>query len=196
LCLLAAHAGGETVVDIARFGQKKIELLHRLLPFRDGTPSLDQRGDILATLDGARFQRRFVAWVAKLIDVSPDVIAIDGKTSRRSADKRKGKAAIHVVSAFAARQGVVLGQSQSGGQNQPAWTSTVEPQHVGVHAGLVDKCQLGGVKQTLLAVPLAARPYDVLALLFSGVQAFLLAGDLMTIQETPQRGPTGANALL
>jgi DDE_Tnp_1-associated len=52
LCLLAVHAGGETVVDIARFGQKKIELLHRLLPFRDGTPSLDQLGDILATLDG------------------------------------------------------------------------------------------------------------------------------------------------
>jgi hypothetical protein len=71
-----------------------------------------------------------------------------------------------------------------------------EPQHVGVHAGLVDKYQLGGVKQTLLAVPLAARPCDILALLFSGVQAFLLAGDLMTIQETPPRGPTGANALL
>jgi hypothetical protein len=81
-------------------------------------------------------------------------------------------------------------------QPLPAWTSTVEPQHVGVHAGLVDKYQLGGVKQTLLAVPLAARPCDVLALLFSGVQAFLLAGDLMTIQKTPQRGPTGANALL
>jgi hypothetical protein len=87
LCLLAVLAGAETVVDIARFGQKKIELLRRFLPFRDGTPSHDQLGDILATLDATEFQRRFVAWVAKLISVSADVIAIDGKTSRRSADK-------------------------------------------------------------------------------------------------------------
>jgi predicted transposase YbfD/YdcC len=110
LCLLAVLAGAETVVDIARFGQKKIELLRRFLPFKDGTPSHDQLGTILATLNATEFQRRFVAWVAKLIGVLPDVIAIDGKTSRRSADKRRGKAAIHVVSAFAARQRLVLGQ--------------------------------------------------------------------------------------
>jgi predicted transposase YbfD/YdcC len=110
LCLLAVLAGAETVVDIARFGQKKIELLRRFLPFKDGTPSHDQLGTILATLDATEFQRRFVAWVAKLIGVSADVIAIDGKTSRRSAHKRGGKAAIHIVSAFAARQRLVLGQ--------------------------------------------------------------------------------------
>jgi len=110
LCLLAVLAGAETIVDIARFGQKKIELLRRFLPFKDGTPSHDQLGDILAMLDSAEFQRRFVAWVAKLIGVSADVIAIDGKTSRRSAHKRGGKAAIHIVSAFAARQRLVLGQ--------------------------------------------------------------------------------------
>src|SRR5262249_26075675 len=52
----------------------------------------------------------FVAWVAKMLGVSADVVAIDGKTSRRSADKRRGKAAIHMVSAFAARQRLVLGQ--------------------------------------------------------------------------------------
>lgn len=110
LCLLAVLAGAETVVDIARFGQKKIELLRRFLPFRDGTPSHDQLGDILATLDATEFQRRFVAWVAKLIGVSADVIAIDGKTVRRSSHKRGGKPAIHMVSAFAARQRLVLGQ--------------------------------------------------------------------------------------
>src|SRR6266446_341825 len=110
LCLLAVLAGAETFVDIARFGQKKIELLRRFLPFRDGTPSHDHLGDIFATLDATEFQRRFVAWVAKLIGVSADVIAIDGKTLRGSSHKRGGKAAIHMVSAFAARQRLVLGQ--------------------------------------------------------------------------------------
>jgi predicted transposase YbfD/YdcC len=110
LCLLAVLAGAETFVDIARFGQKKIELLRRFLSFRDGTPSHDHLGDIFATLDATEFQRRFVAWVAKLTGVSADVIAIDGKSSRGSAHKRGGKAAIHMVSAFAARQRLVLGQ--------------------------------------------------------------------------------------
>src|SRR5499427_4732638 len=110
LCLLAVLAGAETFVDIARFGQKKIELLRRFLPYRDGTPSHDHLGDIFATLDATEFQRRFVSWVAKLIGVSADVIAIDGKTLRGSSHKRGGKAAIHMVSAFAARQRLVLGQ--------------------------------------------------------------------------------------
>jgi predicted transposase YbfD/YdcC len=110
LCLLAVLAGAEGFVDIARFGKKKIELLRRFLPFKDGTPSHDQLGDIFATLDATAFQRCFVAWAAKLIGVSADVVAIDGKTVRRSSHKRRGKAAIHMVSAFAARQRLVLGQ--------------------------------------------------------------------------------------
>jgi predicted transposase YbfD/YdcC len=110
LCLLAVLAGAEGFVDIARFGKKKIELLRRFLPFEDGTPSHDQLGDIFAVLDAAEFQRRFVAWVAKLIGVSAEVIAIDGKTVRRSSHKRGGKAAIHIVSAFATHQRLVLGQ--------------------------------------------------------------------------------------
>ena len=110
LCLLAVLAGAETFVDIARFGDKKIELLRRFRPFRDGTPSHDHLGDIFATLDAEHFQRCFVAWVAALTGAPAGVIAIDGKTARRSGSKKGGKAPIHMVSAFAARQRLVLGQ--------------------------------------------------------------------------------------
>ena len=110
LCLLAVLAGAETFVDIARFGEKKIELLRRFRPFRDGTPSHDHLGDIFATLDAETFQRCFVAWVAALTGTSAEVIAIDGKTLRRSYQKKDAKAPIHMVSAFAARQRLVLGQ--------------------------------------------------------------------------------------
>ena len=110
LCLLAVLAGAENFVEIARFGDKKTELLRRFLPFRDGTPSHDQLCDIFATIDAEKFQRCFADWVASITGVSADVVAIDGKTSRRTADKRKGKTAIHMVSAFAARQRLVLGQ--------------------------------------------------------------------------------------
>jgi len=109
LCLLAVLAGAETFVDIALFGEKKISLLRRFRPFRDGTPSHDHLGDIFATLDAKQFQRCFVAWVAALTGAPADVIAIDGKTLRR-AHKKGTKAQIHMVSAFAARQRLVLGQ--------------------------------------------------------------------------------------
>ena len=115
LSLLAVLAGAESFVEIARFGGKKLPLLRRFRPFRDGTPSHDQLGDIFASLDAEAFQRCFVAWVVSLTQAPPDaiardVIAIDGKTARRSGRKKGGKAPVHMVSAFAARQRLVLGQ--------------------------------------------------------------------------------------
>ena len=110
LCLLAVLAGAEAFVDIARFGEKKIDLLRRFRSFRDGTPSHDQLGDIFATLDADKFQRCFVSWVASLTGAAAEVIAVDGKTVRRSYQKKGAKAPIHMVSAFAARQRLVLGQ--------------------------------------------------------------------------------------
>jgi predicted transposase YbfD/YdcC len=110
LCLLAVLAGAETFTDIARFGEKKIELLRRFRPYENGTPSHDHLGDIFATLDASAFRRCFVGWVAALIKTPAEVIAIDGKTSRRSYQKKGAKEPIHMVSAFAARQRLVLGQ--------------------------------------------------------------------------------------
>jgi predicted transposase YbfD/YdcC len=110
LALLGVLAGAETFTDIARFGDKKLALLRRFRPYRDGTPPHDTLGDIFATLDAEQFQRCFVAWVGSITGMPSGVIAIDGKTVRRSGHKKAGKAPIHMVSAFAARQRLVLGQ--------------------------------------------------------------------------------------
>ena len=110
LCLLGVMAGSDTFVDIALFGTKKLAFLRRFRPFKDGTSAHDHLGDILAVLDADQFQRCFVAWVSAVTGVPEGVIAIDGKTVRRSHHKKSGKAAIHMVSAFAARQHLVLGQ--------------------------------------------------------------------------------------
>jgi len=83
--------------------------LRRFRPFANGTPTHDRLGEIFAALDAERFQQCFVAWVAASTGIAAEVIAIDGKTSRRSYQK-KGEAPIHIVSAFAARQRLVLGQ--------------------------------------------------------------------------------------
>jgi predicted transposase YbfD/YdcC len=109
LALLGVLAGAESFVDIARFGCMKRDLLRRFRPYLDGTPSHDHLGDIFAALDAEQFQRCFVAWTASVLGVPEGVVAIDGKTVRRSGGKA-GKGAIHMVSAFAARQRLVLGQ--------------------------------------------------------------------------------------
>jgi predicted transposase YbfD/YdcC len=110
LCLLAVLAGADSFIDIARFGEKKLDLLRRFRPFHGGTPSHDHLGDIFATLDASAFQHCFIAWVAAVTKTPSEVIAIDGKTLRRSYQKKGSKAPIHMVSAFAARQRLVLGQ--------------------------------------------------------------------------------------
>jgi predicted transposase YbfD/YdcC len=110
LILLAVLAGADAFTDIARFGERKIDLLRRFRPYVNGTPSHDHLGDIFATLDARAFQLCFVAWVAALTNTPAEVIAVDGKTSRRSYQTKGAKEAIHMVSAFAARQRIVLGQ--------------------------------------------------------------------------------------
>jgi hypothetical protein len=87
----------------------RLQELPLLRRFLDGTPPYDHLGDIFAALDAEQFQRCFVAWVASLIGVPRGVVAIDGKTVRRSG-KTVGEGAIHMVSAFAANQRLVLGQ--------------------------------------------------------------------------------------
>ena len=87
LSLLAVLAGAETFVDIALFGSKKLDFLRRFLPFPYGTPSHDHLGDIFAALDAEKFQHCFTAWVAARTGAPSEVIAIDGKTLRRSGKK-------------------------------------------------------------------------------------------------------------
>jgi predicted transposase YbfD/YdcC len=112
LMLAASLAGAETVADMARFGQTKLGLLKRFRTFANGTPSHDQLGIILAKLDPAAFQRCFTTWTATLTKQKAEVIAIDGKTVRRSYQKKGAEEPIHVVSAFAASQRMVLGQTK------------------------------------------------------------------------------------
>jgi hypothetical protein len=112
LSLLGVLAGAENFAGIARFGEKKLELLRRFLPFADGTAPHDTLGDIFTTLDAEAFRRCFVDWVAALTKTPVEVIAIDGKTVRRSGSKTKSKTPIYMVSAFAVRRRLVLGQTK------------------------------------------------------------------------------------
>ena len=112
LVLCAVLSGADDWVAIAIFGKKKIEFLRRFLPFDNGTPSHDQLGYVFAAIDEKRFRQCFIAWASSLHKAIKGVVAIDGKTLRRSFDKAAGKGAIHMISAWCSGQNLVLGQTR------------------------------------------------------------------------------------
>lgn len=111
LCVLCATmAGAEDFVEIERWGKRKLDFLRRLLPFERGIPSHDTLNDVINALPTGLFSDCFVTWVASLRDGDPDIVAIDGKTSRRAHNRGHGCNPLHLVSAWASRQRLVLGQ--------------------------------------------------------------------------------------
>jgi predicted transposase YbfD/YdcC len=107
--LCAVLCGADGWVSVALFGEQKLTFLRRYLPFSNGTPSHDQLGLIFGALDTAAFQHCFIAWTQSLSGTIAGVVAIDGKTMRRSFDRTGSRGAIHMVSAWSSRQKLVLG---------------------------------------------------------------------------------------
>src|SRR3954451_1346535 len=117
LLLCATLAGADDVVEIEVWGEENLAFLRRFLPCKQGVPSHDTLGAVIAALDPEAFKACFAAWVEALREAGPDVVAIDGKTSRRTHARGKGREPLHLVSAWATRQRLVLGQEAVGGKS-------------------------------------------------------------------------------
>jgi predicted transposase YbfD/YdcC len=96
--------------DIAAWGRHHLEFLRRVSPFHHGTPCERWLRILLNRIDPILFKRCFEGWVAATWPDRPDFIAIDGKTARRTHDKRKGLKALHTLSAYATTARLVLAQ--------------------------------------------------------------------------------------
>lgn len=109
ICAVIAGAEGWTEIEI--FGRRKEAWLKQFLPLENGIPSHDTFGDVFRMLNAEAFQRSFTRWIEGVFTVTQgQVIAIDGKTVRRSHDRTIGRDAIHMVSAWASANGITLGQ--------------------------------------------------------------------------------------
>ena len=111
ISILATICGAEHFTEMEDFGKANKEWLHTILELPNEIPSHDTFGEVFARLDSAEFKKCFMAWVESIRTATAgEVIPIDGKTMRRSADRSKGKGAVHLVSAWAARNRLTLGQ--------------------------------------------------------------------------------------
>jgi predicted transposase YbfD/YdcC len=113
IAICGVICGAETWNDIEEWGKTKEVWLRGFLELPNGIPSHDTFRRVFCLLDPQRFQECFVSWIQAAYTVTQgQVVAIDGKTLRRSHDRTAGKAAIHMVSAWAEANRVVLAQTK------------------------------------------------------------------------------------
>jgi predicted transposase YbfD/YdcC len=111
IAICAVVAGADSWDDIEDFGKVKYDWLKTFLPLPNGIPSHDTFRRLFERLDPDEFQKGFLGWVEALHEATErQVIAIDGKTLRRSFDRAKGKSALHMVHAWATANHLLLGQ--------------------------------------------------------------------------------------
>jgi predicted transposase YbfD/YdcC len=110
LTILATICGAQNWVEIEQWGYAHSQWLTEFLDLKHGIPSHDTFGRVFALLDPTKLQQAFMAWMSALAKLAEEVIALDGKTIRRSLDRADGKGAIHVVSAWASINELVLAQ--------------------------------------------------------------------------------------
>lgn len=113
IAICAVICGANHWTEVAIFGEAKKEWLGTFLELPNGIPSHDTFGRVFARIDPEQFQASFIKWMKAVSKVLPaEIIAIDGKTARGSHDKGIGKGAIHMVSAWATANRLVLGQEK------------------------------------------------------------------------------------
>jgi predicted transposase YbfD/YdcC len=111
IAVCAVICGADDFVAIAKWGRTKRDWLAKVLDLSHGIPSHDRFNAIFAAIKPAEFEQCLLSWITALHEVTDgQIVAIDGKTLRRSFDKASGKAAIHMVSAWASANHISLGQ--------------------------------------------------------------------------------------
>ena len=160
LVLCATLCGMDDFVETKLWGEQRLGFLRRFLPYERGIPAHDTLNDLINGLDPELFKACFTSWVEALRDKAPDIIAIDGKTSRRSHARAKGREPLHLVSAWAARQRLVLGQQASDVKSNEITAIPLLLQRLELRGALVTIDAMG--TQTAIAETIVARGGDYL----------------------------------
>jgi predicted transposase YbfD/YdcC len=111
LTICAVVSGADSWVDVEQYGHDKLPWLQTFLELANGVPSHDTFGRVFACLDPAAFRQGFLNWVGALVEATDGrLVAIDGKALRRSFDTAGGQGALHLISAWASENHLLLGQ--------------------------------------------------------------------------------------
>jgi len=143
IAICAAICGADSWEDVELFGDAKHNWFKGFLKLPHGIPSHDTFGRVFALLDPEQFQAGFVEWIQAVEELTQgQIVAVDGKTLRRSHDRGNGIGAIHMVSAWASENGLVLGQRKVDDKSNEI---TAIPQ-------LLDRLEIAGCIVTIDAI--------------------------------------------
>jgi predicted transposase YbfD/YdcC len=123
---------------IAEWGAAHLPFLRRFLPYHHGVPGARWLTILMNRIDPALFSAAFTAWVRESWPERGDLVAIDGKTSRRSHDRSAGRAPLHLVSAFAPTSRLVLGQEAVADKSNEITAIPVLIERLAANDGLKD----------------------------------------------------------
>ncbi len=112
ITICAIISGAESWNDVQMYGEQKKDFLKKFLSLPHGIPSHDTFARVFSIIDPLALQDCFVSWVQQVFQskANHEIIAIDGKSARRSHDRKGGQSPLHMVSAWASESGLVLGQ--------------------------------------------------------------------------------------
>jgi predicted transposase YbfD/YdcC len=181
LVLCGTLAGAEDFVELWLWGRKKLRFLRTMAPFARGIPSHDTLNDVINALPADMFAQAFTAWVEGLREDDPDIVAVDGKTSRRA--RRGDGHALHVVSAWATRQRLVLGQQATDSKSNEITAIPLLLERLQLTGALVTIDAMG--TQTKIAQAILARGADYLLALKDNQRS--LADEVALFFEAPEQ---------
>lgn len=148
IALCAVLCGADSWVEVQKFGHAKLAWLRQRLDLPNGIPSHDTFGRVFRLIDPQKFQDCFLAWVRGVCDSSPGrLIPIDGKTLRRSGDSTIEKSPLHLVSAWAAANHLLLGQVAVGDKSNEITAIPQLLDLLDVHGALVSIDAMGCQKE-------------------------------------------------
>jgi predicted transposase YbfD/YdcC len=151
---------------IAAWGKAHLSFLRRYLPYHHGVPGGRWLTLLMNRINPALFRDAFTGWVRETWPDKPELVAIDGKTSRRSHDRSAGQAPLHLVSAFATSSRLVLGQEAVADKSNE--TSAIPV--------LIERLAAkGGLKEALVSIDAVATNPTIAAVIRAAGAHYLLA---------------------
>lgn len=165
IAICAALCGIDDMEGIALYGRLKIDWFKTFLELKNGIPSHDTFGRVFSLLNPKEFEACFRSWIEALAsEVIADVVAIDGKSVRGSFDRASGKSPLHMVSAFAARAGLCLGQEATDAKSNEITAIPVLLKSLALKGCIVTIDAMGCQKDIAKEIVITAKADYVLAL--------------------------------
>lgn len=194
LTICAVVSGAEDWVNISEFGKNQQDWLGQYLPYQNGIPSHDTLGRIFEHLDSSEFENNFIQWTEQISQLTKgQVIAIDGKTVRGSYDYNSSQRAIHLVSAFASRNNICIGQVKTAEKSNEITAIPALLDMICIHSCLVTIDAMGCQKE--IAAKIIDQQADYVLALKANQEELLeevkKAFEVMPLQEVEEQLDAG-----